>query len=494
MLQLGARKKNLLWGLLALGLLLVLTAFGTNPTFAVGQDGSVDPTFRSGSGFSGAAYALAIQSDGKIVVGGGFTTYNNNARHMLARLNPDGSSDTTLDPGTGDNGDVLAIAIQSDGKIVVGGGFTTYNGTTRNRIARLNLDGSLDTAFDPGSGANGDVNAIAIQSDGKVLIGGAFTTVGTSMRDRLARLENTVTKSSSSVAVTSSPNPSTVGQSATFTATVSPAAATGTVTFTIGLTDVTASLADGVATYVTPTLTPGDYPVVATYGGSAVYSGSVSTTYTHTVTKIATSVSVTSAPNPSLVGQSATFTATVTPNSATGTVTFTIGITDVTASVSGGGVATYVTNTLPVGSYAVTASYGGSAVYSGSVSSGQYTHMVDCNPLVVTSSTDNGTASSCGTFSYAVLSATSGVTITFAVTNVTFSGVLTPNLQAGVVLDGGANGVTLDGGTTLTGDGLVLGGNNRLIKLTIRGFNGRGLVVPPGKTNNKLDRVKVIKT
>src|SRR5438067_10693784 len=90
------------------------------------------------------------------------------------------------------NGTVVAVVVQPDGKILIGGGFSTLspNGgaaVTRNRIARLNPDGTLDTAFN--ANANGDVNAIALQADGKILVGGFFTRIGGQTRNRIARLE-----------------------------------------------------------------------------------------------------------------------------------------------------------------------------------------------------------------------------------------------------------------------------------------------------------------
>ena len=125
-------------------------------------------------------YALAVQADGKILVGGDFTTLGGGGtgtttRNRIGRLNPDGTLDTSFDPGA--NSTVLALAVQADGKILVGGFFTTLGGggtgtTTRNNIGRLNPDGTLDTSFDPG--ANGNVNALAVQADGKILVGGQF--------------------------------------------------------------------------------------------------------------------------------------------------------------------------------------------------------------------------------------------------------------------------------------------------------------------------------
>jgi uncharacterized delta-60 repeat protein len=121
--------------------------------------------------------AIALQSDGKILIGG-----------ALARLNADGSPDVSFNPGSGPNGTVLSVALQPDGKVVIGGSFTTVNGTNRNRIARLNANGSLDLSFNPGTGANAVVRTIALQADGNVLIGGDFTTVNGTVRPYVARL------------------------------------------------------------------------------------------------------------------------------------------------------------------------------------------------------------------------------------------------------------------------------------------------------------------
>jgi hypothetical protein len=75
-----------------------------------------------------------------------------------------------------------------DGKVLIGGEFTSVNGTNQNSIARLNADGSLDSSFNPGTGANGRVFAIALQPDGKVLIGGDFLTANGVLRPHVARL------------------------------------------------------------------------------------------------------------------------------------------------------------------------------------------------------------------------------------------------------------------------------------------------------------------
>ena len=160
-------------------------------------DGTLDASFNPNA--DSDVSSIAVQTDGKILIGGNFITLSPNGgaavtRNRIARLNADGTLDASFDPNA--NSDVLSIAVQADGKILIGGGFTTLspNGgaaVTRNRIARLNTDGTLDTAFDPN--ANGIVVSIAVQADGKILIGGNFTTLSPNggaavTRNRIARL------------------------------------------------------------------------------------------------------------------------------------------------------------------------------------------------------------------------------------------------------------------------------------------------------------------
>lgn len=151
-------------------------------------DGSLDESFDPGTGANSVIGSVSIQSDGKIIIGGYFTSYNGISRNRIARLNADGSLDESFNPGTGANNGINSIAIQSDGKIIIGGYFTSYNGTSRNRIARLNTDGSLDESFNPGTGANGTVTATSIQSDGKIIIGGLFTAVNNESKKYIVRL------------------------------------------------------------------------------------------------------------------------------------------------------------------------------------------------------------------------------------------------------------------------------------------------------------------
>ena len=159
-------------------------------------DGTLDATFVPDAGLGGtnaAIYAMAIQSDGRIVIGGQFTSYNGTPRNCIARLNVDGSLDATFDPGAGAAGGtpsyLSAIAIQSDGRIVIGGLFNSYNGTPRNSIARVNSDGSLDVTFEPGAGADNTLWSATFQNDGRIIIGGNFTSYNGTSRNRIARLD-----------------------------------------------------------------------------------------------------------------------------------------------------------------------------------------------------------------------------------------------------------------------------------------------------------------
>ncbi len=154
------------------------------------EDGSIDNSFNPGTGANSPIFSLAPQPDGKVLIGGEFTSFNGVARNRIARLNSDGSLDTSFNPGTGASGKVQLLAVQPNGKILMGGDFISYSGFNRNRIARINTNGSLDTTFNPGMGANSIVRSYALQSDGKMLIGGDFTSFNGVIRRHLVRLNS----------------------------------------------------------------------------------------------------------------------------------------------------------------------------------------------------------------------------------------------------------------------------------------------------------------
>jgi uncharacterized delta-60 repeat protein len=156
------------------------------------SDGSRDNTFSIGSGFNNEVNTIKIQSDGKILVGGSFSTYQGVSANQIIRLNSDGSRDNSFVIGTGFGASqgVFSMQIQSDDKIVVGGNFTTYQGVSASRIIRLNSDGSRDNTFNSGTGTNNTILELAIESDGRILITGAFITYNGKSANRIARLNS----------------------------------------------------------------------------------------------------------------------------------------------------------------------------------------------------------------------------------------------------------------------------------------------------------------
>lgn len=161
-------------------------------SIAYGQPGTIDNSFNVGDGTDSLVESSAIQSDGKIIIGGLFNSYDGQAVNNLARINADGSIDQSFSIGLGPDEAVYAIAFQSDGKIIIGGEFSTFDGVASNNIARLNSDGTLDQTFNSGAspiGPNDEVHAITIQSDGKILIGGLFSDYDGSSRKGIARVD-----------------------------------------------------------------------------------------------------------------------------------------------------------------------------------------------------------------------------------------------------------------------------------------------------------------
>lgn len=216
----------------------LITGSATSPTLSglirLNTNGSRDTSFALVGAQGGVkdVYDIALQPDGKIVIGGDFTHINNNTNfHYLARINADGTIDasfsSTFPPspiavvyeierqsdgrivyagnfgfilrvnadGTSDagfsvpvNNDVRALTVQPNDKILVGGYFTSIAGATRFRIARLTANGALDAAFDVPNGANNVVYDFSIQTDGKILVAGAFSELGNLPRLGAARL------------------------------------------------------------------------------------------------------------------------------------------------------------------------------------------------------------------------------------------------------------------------------------------------------------------
>ncbi len=157
----------------------------------VNTDGSPDGTFQYGTGFTagkgaGGATAMALQKDGKIIAGGIFSAYNGNPVENIVRIKPDGTIDAAFTASLDDM--PTKIAVQNDGKIIVAGWFSQVNGVSRSGIARLNTDGTLDAGFNTGSGFNGDIYGVMVQPDDKILIGGSFSSYNGTTYGKIVRL------------------------------------------------------------------------------------------------------------------------------------------------------------------------------------------------------------------------------------------------------------------------------------------------------------------
>ncbi len=178
-------------GKILIGGLFKGTAPAPSYVMRLNADGSADTTFK-GPGTNGYVKSTAVQADGKILIGGSFTSIGGTPRVNLARLNDDGALDTSFKPtstGLAAKGYVDQVIAGPDSKVLIGGWFTEYDGQPAPRVARLNGDGSIDTSFYPrANGLNAEVKSMVLQSDGKLLVGGNFTNFADRPAQGVARL------------------------------------------------------------------------------------------------------------------------------------------------------------------------------------------------------------------------------------------------------------------------------------------------------------------
>ena len=159
-----------------------------NSLVRLNDDGSLDPSFTSPGTLGGLAVrSIVVQADGRVVT----ISEGSGVRHILARVNTDGSADPTFPTIGSGSASFNALTLQSDGGLIVAGDFLTLSGASVSRLARLNANGSVDTSFNPGP--SGGVTALALQPDGRLVIGGGFVNVGGISRISLARLSVTST-------------------------------------------------------------------------------------------------------------------------------------------------------------------------------------------------------------------------------------------------------------------------------------------------------------
>lgn len=166
-----------------------LARLNSNGTLDTGFDARVDwDTF-------GSVHGLARYTDGRLVFGGGFTSVAGQRRNHLARMSASGVLDATYDPNVtaasaGDFASVDALAIQADGRVVIAGDFGMVGGVRRDRIARITTDGGLDAGFTAAIPESGGVSSLALQADGRIVVGGAFGWVNDQARNFAARLNS----------------------------------------------------------------------------------------------------------------------------------------------------------------------------------------------------------------------------------------------------------------------------------------------------------------
>ena len=282
----------------------------------------------------------------------------------IADVNGDGNSDilvtncsTSTSPQGGCIGQGTVGVLLGNG----GGTFqsvTTYDsgGYLTDSVAVLDVNG------------NGKPDVVVVSACADDSCSGTDATVGVLINTSLG---------STTIALTSSPNPSNVGQAVTFTATVTPSQFfkfqfTGTVTFTYGSTTLCngVTLVGGVATCTYSTLPAGTDIVTASYSGDANFAPS-SVSVGQTVNQASTTLTLVSSPNPSGLDSPVTFTATITPQyggHASGTVTFKDGSTPLGSGGVSGNVASLTTSGLAIGTHSITAVYSGDPNFTGSTS------------------------------------------------------------------------------------------------------------------------------
>lgn len=174
-----------------LGLLAAAIVLASAP---VAQAAPGDVDFTTNLAGVGGVSCAATLTDGKILLGGSFNSINGTARTCLARLNADGTLDATFNPtianttGNGQPASVFTLAVQTDGKILIGGMFNVVQGNSRFYIARLNADGSYDATFSMNAQFDGQVNSIQLQNDGHIIVAGAFNTLLVNGAYKIVRL------------------------------------------------------------------------------------------------------------------------------------------------------------------------------------------------------------------------------------------------------------------------------------------------------------------
>jgi uncharacterized delta-60 repeat protein len=168
-----------------------------DPVRAQSSSGSPVASFNSGAGANGPVRAVVYQADGKVIIGGAFDSVQGTPRNRIARLNADGGLDTSFDPGAGADNTVNALLVLDGGQVLVGGDFSAFNGVERRGLALLDADGKLDDFFNPmltksigETNPPGFVTSLTATADRQIIVSGAFDRVADALASGVARLDN----------------------------------------------------------------------------------------------------------------------------------------------------------------------------------------------------------------------------------------------------------------------------------------------------------------
>ena len=337
------------------------TTIGTATLDATGHASIVVSTLATGNHSLTAAYGGSLD----------FLASTSAAVTQVVNAETTTTLTTTPNPSTAGQAVTLTatVAPVAPATGVPTGAVTFMDGTTAIGTATLNATGGASIAVSTLANGNHSLTAV---------YGGA----GNFLASTSAAVTQVV-NGATTTTLTTTPNPSTVGQAVTLTARVVPVAPatgvpTGVVTFRDGATTIgTATLgATGSASIIVSTLALGNHSLTAVYGGSANFQTSTSAVVTQVVNAVnaATTTTLTATPNPSRFGQGVTLTATVVPVAPAtgvpaGVVTFRDGLATIgTATLGVTGSASIVVSTLAAGSHSLTAVYGGGGNFLASTS------------------------------------------------------------------------------------------------------------------------------
>jgi len=151
-----------------------------------GDTGALDLNFDPGQGADDIVRAIVVEPGGSLLLGGSFRTFDTNACAGLVRLGPDGRMDTAFAPTS--DGLCNALALQTNGQFLVGGSFSEIAGAARRHLARFHPNGELDVEFGPALAPDDSVWTLAVQDDGRILVGGYLSRLGDQAIHGLTRL------------------------------------------------------------------------------------------------------------------------------------------------------------------------------------------------------------------------------------------------------------------------------------------------------------------